>query len=248
MQGIGRTTRCGECVRLGVLHSAFHRDGKPGGEAIAGADGVHCFDLGRGDAPEVVAVERDCPFSALGDDDLPGYWTMGVNGQRWSYYRLNSLSHNVPLLGNQNQYPLAKAQFSQVELNTATPFAILNLTEAYRDLASKSTRKVSLINQRSAFLIEDEFVLTKNTEVAWGMMTANSIEVQKGGKAILRNATITTRTLEAEVVSPQGAEFSVESAVQKAPEKLNTGHSRLMLRLPNQTGTVKVIVKLTPKG
>ncbi len=186
----------------------------------------------------------------LGSDDynLPGYWTMGVNGQRWSYYRLNSFSHNVPLLGNQNQHPLAKAQFSQVELNAATPFAILDLTEAYRDFASKSTRKVSLINQRSAFLIEDEFVLTKNTEVAWGMMTANSVEVQKGGKAILRNATITTRTLEAEVVAPQGAEFSVESAVQKAPEKLNTGHSRLMLRLPNQTGNVKVIVKLTPKG
>jgi hypothetical protein len=185
----------------------------------------------------------------LGSDDynLPGYWTMGVNGQRWSYYRLNSFSHNVPLLGNQNQYPLAKAQFSQVELNTATPFAILDLTEAYRDFASKSTRKVSLINQRSAFLIEDEFVLTKTTEVAWGMMTANSIEVQQGGKAILRNATITTRTLEAEIVSPQGAAFSVESAVQKAPEKLNTGHSRLMLRLPNQSGNVKVIVKLTPK-
>ena len=186
----------------------------------------------------------------LGSDDynLPGYWTMGVNGQRWSYYRLNSFSHNVPLLGNQNQYPLAKAQFSQVELNTSTPFAILDLTEAYRDFASKSTRKVSLINQRSAFLIEDEFVLIKNTEVAWGMMTANSIEVQKGGKAMLRNATITTRTLEAEVISPQGTEFSIESAVQKAPEKLNTGHSRLMLRLPNQTGNVKVIVKLTPKG
>ncbi|HOY19203.1 MAG TPA: heparinase II/III family protein [Haliscomenobacter sp.] len=186
----------------------------------------------------------------LGSDDynLPGYWTMGVNGQRWSYYRLNSFSHNVPLLGNQNQYPLAKAQFSQVELNTATPFAILDLTEAYRDFASKITRKVSLINQRSAFLIEDEFVLIKNTEVAWGMMTANSIEVQKGGKAMLRNSTITTRTLEAEVISPQGAEFSVESAVQKAPEKLNTGHSRLMLRLPNQTGNVKVIVKLTPKS
>lgn len=186
----------------------------------------------------------------LGSDDynLPGYWTMGVNGQRWSYYRLNSFSHNVPLLGNQNQYPLAKAQFSQVELNTATPFAILDLTEAYRDFASKSTRKVSLINQRSAFLIEDEFVLTKTTEVAWGMMTANSIEIQQGGKVILRNATITTRTLEAEIVSPQGAAFSVESAVQKAPEKLNTGHSRLMIRLPNQTGNVKVIVKLTPKG
>jgi hypothetical protein len=95
--------------------------------------------------------------------------------------------------------------------------------------------------------MEDEFVITKPTEVAWGMTTANQIEIIKGGKAILRNATITTRTLEAEIIAPIGAEFTVESAVQKAPEKLNTGNSRLMLRLPNQSGQVKVVVKFTPK-
>ncbi|MBK9492383.1 MAG: hypothetical protein IPO07_29040 [Haliscomenobacter sp.] len=67
----------------------------------------------------------------------------------------------------------------RLNLNAANPFAILDLTEAYRDFASKSTRKVSLINQRSAFLIEDEFVLIKNTEVAWEQMTANSVKSRK---------------------------------------------------------------------
>jgi hypothetical protein len=84
--------------------------------------------------------------------------------------------------------------------------------------------------------------------VAWGMTTANTIELVKGGKAILRNATITSKTLEAEIISPKGVEFTVESALQKTPEKLNTGHSRLILRLPNQTGQVNVIIKLSPKG
>jgi hypothetical protein len=185
----------------------------------------------------------------LGSDDynLPGYWTMGVGGQRWTYYRLNSFSHNVPLLGNKNQYELAKANFIETNLNTTTPSAVLDLTEAYRDFSSKSTRKISMIETRKAFLIEDTHKLTKNTEVAWGMTTANQIELLKGGKAILRNSTITTRTLEAEIIAPVGAEFTVESATQKAPEKLNTGNSRLMLRLPNQTGEIKIVVKLTPK-
>ena len=46
----------------------------------------------------------------LGSDDynLDGYWTMGVGGKRWTYYRLGSLSHNVPVLGNKNQYELDK--------------------------------------------------------------------------------------------------------------------------------------------
>ncbi|MFN3852741.1 MAG: DUF4962 domain-containing protein [Spirosomataceae bacterium] len=186
----------------------------------------------------------------LGSDDynLDGYWAMGVNGKRWSYYRLNSFSHNVPLLGNKNQYELAKARFTAKDLNVATPSATVDLTQAYRDFVSKSTRKVSLVDNRKNFLIEDTHLLIKTTEVAWGMMTANSIEVIKGGKAILRNATVTSKTLEAEIISPKGAEFSVESAIQKAPEKTNDNHSRLMVRLPNQSGEVKIIVKLTPKG
>lgn len=186
----------------------------------------------------------------LGSDDynLDGYWTMGVNGKRWSYYRLNSFSHNVPLLGNKNQYELAKAKFISTDLNIATPSASLDLTEAYREFSTKSTRKVSLTDNRKNFLIEDNHTLSKNTEVAWGMTTANTIELVKGGKAILRNSTITSKTLEAEIVSPKGVEFTIESALQKAPEKLNTGHSRLMLRLPNQTGQVNIIIKLSPKG
>jgi hypothetical protein len=173
---------------------------------------------------------------------------MGVNGKRWSYYRMNSFSHNVPLLGNKNQYELAKAKFTNTDLNLATPSASLDLTEAYREFSSKSMRKVSLTDDRKNFLIEDSHTLTKITEVAWGMMTANTIELVKGGKAILRNATITSKTLEAEIISPKGVEFTVESALQKTPEKLNTGHSRLILRLPNQTGQVNVIIKLSPKG
>lgn len=186
----------------------------------------------------------------LGSDDynLEGYWTMGVGGKRWSYYRLGSLSHNIPILGNKNQFELAKAKFTNTDLNSSTPSATLNLTEAYKEFSSNSTRKVSLIDNRKNFLIEDNHLITKSTEVAWGMTTANSIEIIKGGKAILRNATITSKTLEAEIISPKGSEFIIESALQKAPEKLNTGHSRLMLRLPNQTGQVNIVIKLSPKG
>jgi hypothetical protein len=184
-----------------------------------------------------------------GDDyDLNGYFSMDITGQRWNYYRLNSFSHNVPLLGNKSQYPLAKARFIQKDLNTATPSATVDLTEAYKGFASKSTRKISLVDSRKAFLIEDNFTLTKKNEVAWGMMTENTLEILRGGKANVRNSLITSRWLEAEILSPLGAEFTEESAIQKAPEKTNVGNTRLMIRLPNQSGNVKIVVKLTPKG
>jgi hypothetical protein len=64
----------------------------------------------------------------------------------------------------------------------------------------------------------------------------------------LRNATITSKWLELEIISPKGAEFSEESAIQKAPEKTNVGHSRLMVRLPNQSGNVNVTIKMSLKN
>jgi hypothetical protein len=181
----------------------------------------------------------------LGSDDynLPGYWNMGVNGQRWTYYRLNSFSHNIPVLGNKNQNELATARFSHTDLNTATPSATIDMTQAYEAFSSKSSRKISLTDNRKAVQIEDNFALSKTTDIAWGMTTAQIIAVQKGGKATLINST-GTRTLEAQILSPAGAEFVEESAVQKAPEKLNTGHSRLMIRLRNQSGAVKIVVKM----
>jgi hypothetical protein len=186
----------------------------------------------------------------LGSDDynLDGYWTMGVGGKRWTYYRLGSLSHNVALLGNKNQYELAKATFTNTDLNKAEPSATLDLTQAYREFSSSSTRKITLINNRKDVLIEDNFSLKSATEVAWGMTTDQSIEILPNGKAILSNATITTKTLEAENISPMGAKFSIESAKKTAPEKLNSNSQRLMVRIANQTGNVKLQIKLSPKG
>lgn len=186
----------------------------------------------------------------LGSDDynLPGYFTMGATGQRWTYYRLNSLSHNVPILGNSMQYPLAKAKVTASTLNTATPSATLDLTEAYKDFSSRTTRTISMVDNRTAFLMTDTHTLTKTTEVAWGVTTAMNLTVQKGGKAIFTHpSSSVTRSLTAEIMQPAGAEFVIESAERTAPEKTNAGNRRLLVRLPNQTGQVTISIKLTPK-
>ena len=80
------------------------------------------------------------------------------------------------------------------------------------------------------------------------MTTDQAIEIQPSGKAILKNSLITTKTLEAEIISPTNSTFSIESAARTAPEKLNTASRRLVLRLPNQSGKVFIQIKLSPKG
>ena len=48
------------------------------------------------------------------------------------------------------------------------------------------------------------------------------------------------------VLSPYNAPFTVESAEQKPPQKTNKGVKRLLLRLPNAEGSVRVAILLSP--
>jgi hypothetical protein len=51
----------------------------------------------------------------------------------------------------------------------------------------------------------------------------------------------------AKILSPANAAFAVESATQLAPQKLNTGVSRLLAKVPAATGNVTVSVLLAPQ-
>jgi len=181
----------------------------------------------------------------LGSDDynMAGYWDGKRGGRRWSYYRLNSASHNVIMLGGQNQDPLAKSSFSKVEINGARPTAVVNLTEAYRDFASSAARGVTVIEGRRAVLVQDDLQVTKRCEAAWGMTTDAEIDVARGTVAVLK---LKGKELTARLLSPANAVFTVESAEQEPPQKRNTAVRRLMVKLPETEGLVRLAVLLAP--
>ena len=181
----------------------------------------------------------------LGSDDynMDGYWDSKRCGKRWSYYRLNSQSHNVPLLNGENQDPMAKSIFINLDSQESSAFAILDLTSAYEKYAKKVTRGVAMLEGRKAVLVQDEFEIEKPCEVTWAMTTDADISVEKEGTAKL---TLKGKTLVARVLSPAGATFGVESAEQKPPQKTNKGVRRLIVRLPNAKDSVRVAVLLSP--
>ena len=181
----------------------------------------------------------------LGSDNynLPGYWDKKKGGRRWSYYRLNSKSHNIPLLGGEDQDELAKSRFIKFDTKKSSAFVLVDLTEAYKKFAKKVTRGVSIVQGRRAVLVQDEFEIEKPCEVAWGMTTDAKITIKKKGFAVL---TLKDKQLIARVLSPAGSEFVVESAEQKRPGKANKGVKRLMVRLPQAKGSVRVAILLSP--
>ncbi len=181
----------------------------------------------------------------LGSDDynMAGYWDGKRGGKRWSYYRLNTFSHNVVTFDDTDQDPMGKSRFAKTVLNEDRPCGIVDFTTAYGDFASKALRGMAMVDARRAVLVQDEFALTKSCKPAWGMTTDADISVKTDGSAVL---TLDGKTLTARVLSPAGAQFSVESAEQTAPQKTNKGVRRLMVRLPQTTGDLRIAVLLSP--
>ena len=175
--------------------------------------------------------------------NLPGYWDGKRGGRRWSYYRLNSKSHNVPLLDGEDQDPLATSRFTRFETERSSAFVLVDLTSAYKKSASKVTRGVAMVENRRAVLVQDEFDIEKPCEVIWAMTTDAKIDIKEKDTAVL---TLAGRKLIARILSPSIAGFAVESAQQKPPQKTNKGVSRLIIRLPNAKGNVRVAVLLSP--
>ncbi len=183
----------------------------------------------------------------LGSDDysLPNYFSGSVQSSpRWTYYRLNSLSHSVPVLGGVSQNVDATSKFVKHAEAIAEPYALVDFTEAYKQFATSAQRGIKMVSGRKAILIQDEFALSKATTIAWGMTTDATIQLIDPKQAEL---TISGKKLTALILSPSSATFSVESAQQVAPQQLNTGVNRLLIRMTAPIGNALISVSLSPQ-
>jgi hypothetical protein len=181
----------------------------------------------------------------LGKDDynLPGYWSGGsAGGKRWTYYRLNSLSHNLVLLDGASQDVHARARVVGHRSTPAGGRIVIDLSEAYRPKASRALRGAALLGGRQAVEVRDELTLAESAEVTWGMTTRAKIELA-GPVATLTQA---GQALTARILAPAGATFAVASAHRKPPEKPNKGYRRLTVPLGPREGKVTLRILLAP--
>jgi hypothetical protein len=183
--------------------------------------------------------------SDLGSDDynLPGYFNSG-SGQRWTYYRLNSESHNVPIINNKSQHPNGTSKLTGFRSTGAFPYAAVDLSHAYLENASgKITRGIALLNNRQEVLIQDEYDLDRPRFIQWGMTTKATLDLQDDGSAIL---TRNNKQFHAHILSPKGWKFGIDSAQQSSPQKTNSGYSRLVIRPVYEAAQLRLTILLSP--
>ena len=103
-------------------------------------------------------------------------------------------------------------------------------------------RGVSLRDNRTRVLIQDEVETSRAVELAWTMHTQAAVEVQ-GDRALLTQG---GAVLEARLLSPAGATFTVEDVEIPPPQQPASDVRRLLVRLP-ETTIVQVAVLFTPR-
>jgi hypothetical protein len=172
------------------------------------------------------------------DYDLPGYF----GAERWTYERLKTSGQNTLMLDGANQDTKAAAPLTVFRTSADTGFAIADLTAAYAGSgATRANRGIALRDNRSRVLIQDEIETSKPVDLTWTMHTLADVDIQ-GDRALLSQGGV---TLEARLLSPPGATFTVEDVEIPPPQQPAPGLHRLLVRLPDVT-SVQLAVLFTP--
>ncbi len=187
----------------------------------------------------------------LGADDynLPGYF----GKQRWDYYRLRAEGQNTLLINpgeGPDQDPAAAAPVISFHAAPERPFAVVDLTSAYRKSATKAWRGL-ILPDRNALLVQDEVQCARPVDLWWFMHTPAAIEIEPDGHvARLQQMGVQLR---AQILVPSGAAFQMMDAQPLAssphPERQakNEKVKKLAIHLSGLTET-RLAVLLTPQN
>ncbi|MBT4138578.1 MAG: DUF4962 domain-containing protein [Candidatus Latescibacteria bacterium] len=233
----------------GVVEVAFLRSSWEDPNAVfvglkAGYNQVNHGHLDLGNF--IIDAQGERWASDLGSDDynLPNYFGKAVDATRWTYYRLNSESHNVPLINNKSQHPEGTSKLIGFRSDGTFPYVVVDLSNAYLENASgKITRGLALHNSRQDVLIQDEYDLERPRFLQWGMTTKATIALQDDGSVIL---TKNNKQMYAQILSPKGWTFGIDSAQQSSPQKTNKGYSRLVIRPVYEAAQLTITILFSP--
>jgi len=187
----------------------------------------------------------------LGADDynIPGYFSTGAQGQRWTYYRTRAEGHNTLVInpGNQpDQDPLASAKLIQFQSQPSTSFGIMDLTPAYASQSVSVKRGIALMDNRRSVMVEDEISNKNASDVYCFAHTHATVELSKDG----RTATLSEngKKYQATILSPADAKFTVmpaeplDSSPRPKENNPNKGVQKLSIHLPSVTNTRITVV------
>lgn len=111
-------------------------------------------------------------------------WNMRPDSDRWRVFRIGSRSHNILMIGGQDQQVAGHAGITAFVTNSSNPATTIDLTPIYAEQARRVQRTFALPDRTAAIVTDELEGLVPGTRVRWSMLTAATVEVQ--GQQIAR--------------------------------------------------------------
>lgn len=182
----------GDGCFAGINTAVFHKGSFGGNAAFAGIHGgYNNVPHGHLDAGTFVYDVSGVRFASdLGQDNynLYAYWTTDPTAEknRWAYYRMRAEGHNTLVINpssGPDQAVESESRITDYHSSAAYGYAVLDMSDAYADNASKVNRGLYFNKENNSLLIQDEYTLSAQSDVYWFMHTAAAAEVSADGKS-----------------------------------------------------------------
>jgi hypothetical protein len=169
-------------------------------------------------------------------------WTMSQDSKRWWIYRLNTWSHNVPMIDGCQQRVKGSAKVTEVKRDGAASVVTLDLSSLYTNATSVVRRGEMSASGRS-YTLRDTFAgVRPGGKIRWAMMTRAEPTIE-GDKVTLRQG---GKTLTLVQCGAQKGVWSVGNG--QGPNKWdspNPGCRQLTFTVPaSADGTADIAVRL----
>jgi hypothetical protein len=129
------------------------------------------------------------------------------DAERWTIFRMNTYSHNVLIIDDQQQRVDGYAKIDKYSDNEDFMFAVSDISTVYSGQLKKATRGVGIKDGKYTIIRDEIETLDKTTMVRWNMVTFSSVVL--GDK----EATLTDdgKTLYLKVLGPDNIEMKTWS-------------------------------------
>ncbi len=128
--------------------------------------------------------------TALGRDDynLPGYWEYQQDGRRWSYYAKRPEGSNCLVINPRydvGQNVKAAPIINKFKSKQSGAFAWSDLAETYNEDVVSYVRGVKLFDNRTRFIVQDELIAQKPSDIWWFANTRADISILPDNKGAI---------------------------------------------------------------
>lgn len=180
--------------------------------------------IAKGGEPQQAHQQMDCGTFIIESDSVrwteelcsedygvPGFWDQRVGGERWKYFRNNNFSHNTISIDHNLQYAPGKAFVCEEDTKNTQPYATLDMTSLYNDLATSVYRKFTLIDDFTVEVEDKVELINPQSVISWIAGTKANVEV-KGNEIHL---TKDEKDFYMQILSPADAVFKTYPAQNK---------------------------------